>query len=189
RGRGAFRVGGAGVPRARARGISGDCPTRAAARGRRVRRGRRRCGLRPNLAGVLGAFRARMTLATEGLLDRLAASPERFPGALLLTGPSEARLERESRRLAARLLCPGDDPDTSCRSCRRVTAGLHPDFLSVEPEGVQIRVDRVREALAFSAGRPYESARRVARIARADLLGVEAGNALLKSLEEPGERF
>ena len=130
-----------------------------------------------------------MTIATEEVLERLAGSPEQFPGALLLSGHAEAELERESRRLAARLLCPGDDPDATCGSCRRVDAGLHPDFLSVEPEGVQIRVDRVREALAFSAGRPYESARRVARILRADLLGIEAENALLKSLEEPGERF
>jgi hypothetical protein len=130
-----------------------------------------------------------MTVATGEVLDRLAGSPGKFPGALLLSGHSEGLLERESRRLAARLLCPGDDPDASCGSCRRVNAGLHPDFLSVEPDGVQIRVDRVREALAFSAGRPYESARRVARIVRADLLGNEAGNALLKSLEEPGERF
>ena len=130
-----------------------------------------------------------MTVATEEVLERLAGSPEQFPGALLLSGHSEGELERESRRLAARLLCPGDDPDASCSSCRRVGAGLHPDLLTVEPEGVQIRVDRVREALAFSAGRPYESARRVARILRADLLGIEAENALLKSLEEPGERF
>lgn len=130
-----------------------------------------------------------MTVATEELLERLAASPEHFPGALLLTGPSEARLERESRRLAARLLCPGDDPDATCSSCRRVEAGLHPDFFRVEPEGLQIRIDRVREALAFSSGRPYESARRVARIARAELLGIEAENALLKSLEEPGEHL
>src|SRR5262249_23049329 len=75
-----------------------------------------------------------------------------------------------------------------CSSCRRVDSGFHPDLLTVEPEGVQIRVDRIREALAFAAGRPYESARRVARILRADLLGLEAGKALLKSLEEPGER-
>ena len=67
--------------------------------------------------------------------------------------------------------------------------GFHPDFLSVEPERFQIQVDRVREAIAFGAGRPYESARRVARILRADLLGVEGANALLKSLEEPGARF
>jgi hypothetical protein len=130
-----------------------------------------------------------MTLATPEVLEKLAADPERFPGALLLTGPSEARLEEESRRIAARLLCPGNDPAAECGSCRRVLAGIHPDFFSVEPEGVQIKVDRIREALAFGAGRPYESARRVARILRAGDLGIEGANALLKSLEEPGERF
>ena len=130
-----------------------------------------------------------MTLATAERLERLAASPERFPGALLLTGTSDAALERESRRLAARLLCAEEDPDLACGSCRRVHSGLHPDFFPVESEGVQIRVDRVREALVFAAGRPYEAPRRVIRIARAELLGLEAANALLKSLEEPGERL
>jgi DNA polymerase III, delta subunit len=130
-----------------------------------------------------------VTLATSERLERLAASPERFPGALLLTGPSDAALEGESRRLAARLLCSGDDPRLECGACRRVAAGLHPDFFPVDPEGVQIRVDRIREALVFAAGRPYEAPRRVIRIARAELLGLEAANALLKSLEEPGERL
>ena len=133
----------------------------------------------------------------ERLLESLADAPERFPAALLLTASSEARLEKESRRLAARLLCPGagahagleGEPSAEpCSSCRRVDAGIHPDFLTIEPEGVQIRVDRIREGLAFAAGRPYEGPRRVARILRADLLGLEAGNALLKALEEPGER-
>jgi DNA polymerase-3 subunit delta' len=59
----------------------------------------------------------------------------------------------------------------------------------VDPEGVQIRIDRVREAILFGAGRPYEAQRRVCRVARADLLGLPAGNALLKSLEEPGSRL
>jgi len=122
-------------------------------------------------------------------LDAIAGAPETFPGALLLSGSSEPALERESLRLAARLLCPGDDPGAQCGSCRRVHAGIHPDLLTVEPEGVQIRIDRVREALAFAAGRPYESSRRVARILRAELLGPEAANALLKALEEPGERM
>ena len=126
-------------------------------------------------------------------LERLAENPERFPGALLLTGDSETRLEAESRAIAARLLCPGKDPEAACGSCRRALEGFHPDLLTIEPEGTgtvrQIRVDRVREAITFGAGRPYESARRVARILRADLLGIEAANALLKSLEEPGARF
>jgi DNA polymerase III delta prime subunit len=124
-----------------------------------------------------------------GRVEALASDPEKFPGALLLTGPSEAALARESLVLAARLLCPGDDSESSCGSCRRVFAGIHPDLLTIEPEGVQIRVDRVREALAFGAGRPYESARRVVRMLRAEQLGPEAANALLKTLEEPGARL
>src|SRR5437868_1029785 len=130
-----------------------------------------------------------MSASGADLLERLVAQPERVPAALLLTGTSPVELERVSRRLAARLLCPEDDPEEACASCRRVRAGLHPDFLSVEPEGLQIRIDRVREALVFGAGRPYEAKRRVARILQADLLGLEASNALLKSLEEPGSRF
>ena len=123
------------------------------------------------------------------LLERLSARPERFPGALLLHGASEGPLERTSLHLAAFLLCAGEDPERRCDSCRRAMRGLHPDLLSLEPEGVQIRVDRVREAIAFGAGRPYESARRVVRVSRAELLGVEAANALLKTLEEPGSRL
>jgi DNA polymerase-3 subunit delta' len=67
-----------------------------------------------------------------------------------------------------------------------VASGAHPDLFVVQPEGVQIKIDRVRQALAFAAGRPYEAPRRVALVLGADLLGLEAANALLKSLEEPG---
>jgi DNA polymerase-3 subunit delta' len=123
------------------------------------------------------------------LLERLADRPDQFPGALLLHATSERPLEERSLSLGAFLLCPGDDPELRCQSCRRARESFHPDLLTVEPEGVQIRVDRVREAIAFGMGKPYESARRVVRISRAELLGVEAANALLKSLEEPGSRL
>ena len=43
--------------------------------------------------------------------------------------------------------------------------------------------------MAFGAGRPYEAPRRVAIVSRAELLGAEAANALLKTLEEPGRLF
>ena len=119
-------------------------------------------------------------------LDRLQRGAARFPGALLLYGSSERALDDASLALAASLLCQGDDVERSCTSCRRALHGFHPDLFPVEPEGVQIRVDRVREAIAFAAGRPYESAKRVVRLRRAELLGAEAANALLKSLEEPG---
>jgi DNA polymerase III delta prime subunit len=125
------------------------------------------------------------------MLERLAGRPERFPGALLLTGPSETLLATEASRLAAGLLCAGADSDSEVsRECRRrVAAGIHPDLLVVLAQGVQIRIDAVREGVAFGAGKPYEAARRVAIVARAELLGLEASNALLKSLEEPGRHF
>jgi len=126
--------------------------------------------------------------AKSSLASRLDAA-RGLPGALLLTGPSEAALSEEAAALAAALLCPGDDPDRVCAACRRTAAGLHPDLFLVAPEGVQIRVDRVREALAFAAGRPYEAPRRVAIVSRAEQLGAESGNALLKSLEEPGAKM
>jgi hypothetical protein len=126
---------------------------------------------------------------TGTIVERLAARPEIFPGALLLTGDSPARLDAEARRLAAILLCPGGDRDCRCESCRRAISSFHPDLLVVEPQGVQIRIDSIREALAFGAGKPYESGRRVAILSRAEMLGAEAANALLKTLEEPGRHF
>lgn len=120
-------------------------------------------------------------------LARLANGPPgAFPGALLLTGPSEDRLEREARRVAALLLCRAAHGPDPCDSCRRAQAGTHPDLFVARAEGVQIKVDRVRQALEFAAGRPYEGSRRVALVLGAERLGVEGGNTLLKSLEEPG---
>ncbi|MCA1582774.1 MAG: DNA polymerase III subunit [Acidobacteria bacterium] len=128
-------------------------------------------------------------MTTPALLERLAGGPQgSFPGALLLTGPSESRLEAEARRLAALLLC-SEHPSDSCDSCRRAASGAHPDLFVAEAEGVQIRVERVRQALEFAAGRPYEGSRRVALVLGAERLGVEGGNALLKSLEEPGSHL
>lgn len=127
-----------------------------------------------------------MTAPPVSLLEH-SATEGRLPGSLLLTGGDAAMLEREGLRLSARLLCRQEaDPELSCTSCRRVFEGIHPDLFRAEPDGVQIRIDRVREAVAFAAGRPYEGPRRVALVSQADQLGLEAGNALLKSLEEPG---
>ncbi len=120
-------------------------------------------------------------------LERLRHGEGRFPGALLLYGASERALDEASLALAAFLLCPEDDRARGrARPAAGSIHGFHPDLFPVEPEGVQIRVDRVREAIAFAAGRPYEGAKRVVRIRRAELIGPEAANALLKSLEEPG---
>ncbi len=128
-------------------------------------------------------------MSSYPLLARLSQRAQDVPATLLLTGSDPEILDRQAELLAARLLCPQDDASPACDACRRVLAGLHPDLMRIQPEGVQIRVDRVRESLQFGAGRPYEAPRRVALVSQAELLGLEASNALLKSLEEPGRFF
>jgi DNA polymerase III subunit delta' len=128
-------------------------------------------------------------VTASALLERLAGRPESFPGSLLLTSTSEKRLKTEARRLAAILLRSGEETEELHDSSRRALAGIHPDLSVVEPQGVQIRIDSIREAIAFGAGKPYEAPRRVAVVQNAEQLGLEAANALLKSLEEPGKFF
>src|SRR5215472_9613542 len=167
-----------------ARRLPGDRAARARSRSSDFLRRRSRSGLRRDLATPLGSVRP----VKASLLERLGREAGGFPAALLLRGVSPGPLEEEARRLAARLLCPDpSDSQQACASCRRVFAGIHPDLFAIEPEGVAIRVDRIREALAFGAGRPYEARHRVAVVSRAELMGPEAANALLKALEEPGQ--
>jgi DNA polymerase-3 subunit delta' len=78
-------------------------------------------------------------------------------------------------------------PCGKCRPCRKITAGLHPDILRLSPQGVQIKIDQVREVCQALALKPYEARVRVVLIADAHRLNVAAGNALLKILEEPPE--
>jgi len=107
--------------------------------------------------------------------------------AWLITGGSPARRRFEALELARARLCPGHSEDPPCRDCRRIQDFLHPDFLALAPEieSGPIKIDRVREALRFASGRPYEASARVVWIEKAEALLEEGANALLKSLEEP----
>jgi DNA polymerase-3 subunit delta' len=75
-----------------------------------------------------------------------------------------------------------------CRSCRKISSGNHPDILRLKPSGTYIRIDQIRELCRVLAMKPYEAEYRIAMILDAHLLNPEAGNALLKMLEEPPDR-
>lgn len=75
-----------------------------------------------------------------------------------------------------------------CRSCRKILAGSHPDVIRVEPSGQFIRIAQIRELLSTLAMKPYEAKLRVVIISDAHTMNPEAGNALLKILEEPPDR-
>lgn len=115
-----------------------------------------------------------------------------LPHALLVVGAADIGKLRFAQAFAALMLCLDARGSACghCRSCRLLAAGSHPDLMSLQPEerGKAIRIDAVRELREFCAGRPHQGGWRVILIEPADALNVNAANALLKTLEEPGER-
>ena len=61
----------------------------------------------------------------------------------------------------------------------------HPDLKWVSPEGSVIKVDDIREVAGFAVGTRQMAPCKVIVIESAELMNVNAANALLKTLEEP----
>lgn len=142
---------------------------------------------------------------------RPSAAPPRFPGvrghheaqaaltralargqlhhALVLVGPRGVGKATFARGLACALLCreqPGRGCG-ACATCHRVLVGNHPDVNWLLPDGKAgtISVDSARACHVRQAHAPYEGPAHVVIVDPADALGEGAGNALLKTIEEP----
>lgn len=83
------------------------------------------------------------------------------------------------------LFCGRGEGCGSCTSCRKLARLEHPDLHLLEPDGAFIKIDQIRELQRELAFRPFESPRKACIIDSADRLNPAAGNALLKTLEEP----
>jgi len=123
----------------------------------------------------------------RSVLAPVLASPERASHAYLFHGPGGAGKRAAARELAAALLADGSPHPESARA--RALSGVHPDLTWVAPSGAhEILVGDIAEPVVAAASRtPFEARRRVFVIERADELGPEAANRMLKTLEEPPE--
>lgn len=147
----------------------------------------------------------------QGLVERLES--QHLPHALLLHGTAGIGKGKLARLLALSLLCETPQqflPCGQCKACQLFAAGSHPDFFladaaygirtdededsaksrktkkSVTP-GKQIKIDCIRDLIYFGNHAAHQGGRRVAIIEPAEWLNHNAANALLKTLEEPGE--
>jgi DNA polymerase-3 subunit delta' len=72
-----------------------------------------------------------------------------------------------------------------CSSCKKINAGVHPDFLLISPEGGQIRIEEIRAINDILSFKPFEGRNKVVIADEADTMNPFAANAFLKTLEEP----
>ena len=144
-------------------------------------------------------------LAVE-LLERIKTTRKIAP-AYLFVGTEGVGKALAARCFAEMLLI--SDEDNYQQVSHQINSGNHPDFLWVEPtynnkgelltvkqaqeQGLkrktvpQIRIEQVREISEFLARPPLKADRCFVVIESAHLMAESAGNALLKTLENPGK--
>ncbi len=83
------------------------------------------------------------------------------------------------------LFCVTRNSCGECPACRKLITLQHPDLHLIEPDGAFIKIEQVRQLQKELSYRPFEAERKTCIIDQADRLNQSAGNALLKTLEEP----
>lgn len=124
---------------------------------------------------------------------RRVAAHGRLPGAFLFLGPHHVGKRMTALALAKAINCEtpppagagGVDSCDRCPSCRKVDADLHPDIITIAPDGQFIKIDQIRAVGDQLALNPLLARRRVVIVAEAERMNPQAANAFLKTLEEP----
>lgn len=123
----------------------------------------------------------------KNLLHRSLAA-DRLAHAYLFRGPEGVGKKLFARGLTAAVNCKHREDLSACgvcSSCKKFTAGTHPDFLLVSPEKGAIKIAQIRKLIRELSFAPYEAKTRVVLIEDVHTMRQEAANSLLKTLEEP----
>lgn len=131
-------------------------------------------------------------LREEGAALMARSQEGRLPHAILLGGINGIGKRAFSQWLAESLLCRKRTEAGACGecdSCSQLTAGAHPDFRKLLPEGANaaIKVDPVRDLVEWLQLTASQGSYRIAVLERADTMNRNAANSLLKTLEEPSD--
>jgi DNA polymerase-3 subunit delta' len=133
-----------------------------------------------------------------------ALQTDRFAHAYLITGPRSVGKRTFAFEIAMAVNCLAPDvedrPDHTCQQCRLIERGVHPDvrmvrraperrMISMRPPATGVPQREYSDNVAFIQSdaqlRPVMGHRKVYVIVYAEELAEDAGNRLLKTLEEP----
>ncbi|MCP4789733.1 MAG: DNA polymerase III subunit delta' [Gammaproteobacteria bacterium] len=116
---------------------------------------------------------------------------QRLPHGLVLGGLPGLGKRQLAETLLARLLCQQPHQGVACEECKSCLlrhSQNHPDIKILQPEeeGKAILVDSVRKLQPWLAATAQQGGAKVVLVEPANELNINAANALLKNLEEPG---
>lgn len=138
-------------------------------------------------AADAGSASAGSAAAGSASASTATAESTSMTHAWLITGPPGSGRSNLAYAFAAALLSPGT-PDGDLAAARQVDARTHPDLSVLTTEGVIIKMESVKEAVARSQYSPSVGRYRVVVVEDADRMVERTSNVLLKALEEPPER-
>ncbi len=121
------------------------------------------------------------------LASRTNVESQEMSHAWIFTGPPGSGRSLAAVAFAQTLICPNDGCGT-CNDCMSAKTHGHADVEIIRNEGLSIKVEEVRELLTRVAWAPSKGGWRVVVMEDADRLTESAANALLKAIEEPGNR-
>ncbi len=116
---------------------------------------------------------------------RRAINSNRLAHAYLFEGSEGVGKRLMALALARAVVCQNGAGCGTCSACRKIDHNNHPDLHLLEPSGTTIKIEQVRSIQKELSFRPLEAPKKICLIDSADRMNQAAGNALLKTLEEP----
>ena len=107
----------------------------------------------------------------------------------MLIGEEGIGKKEFAKEFAKMVLCFSKDrkPCDICKSCLEMQEQNHPDFMMIEPDGNNIKIEQIRMFQTKVIEKPIISNHKFYIINDAEKMTTEAQNCLLKTLEEPPE--
>lgn len=109
----------------------------------------------------------------------------RLAHAYLFSGPDGIGKRLLAIALARTIVCDEQRGCGNCIACRKIDHQNHPDLHILEPDGNSIKIEQIRTFQKELNLKPLEAPRKICLIEKAECMTTGAGNALLKTLEEP----